>query len=163
MLKEVLGKFHGRAAAITREESNILGELREMRSKSRLAMKAMFNANFGSTFLTDTAKESAFAYNVQRYADVYTSRLENFLFISSDAWLYTPFDVKILPHHIKVISSPCVVKLTISKAVQCHHLFGLKVCCCTNSMEEMIQMIPADDEDQARRPHGSLLRSNLSG
>lgn len=106
MLKEVLGKFHGRAAPITREETNILGELREMRSKSRLAMKAMFNANFGSTFLTDTAKESAFAYNVQRYADIYTSRLENFLFLSSDAWLYTPFDVKILPHHVKVTSSP---------------------------------------------------------
>lgn len=105
MLKEVLGKFHGRAAAITREETHILGELRELRSKSRLAMKAMFNANFGATFLTDTAKESAFAYNVQRYADIYTSRLENFLFISSDAWLYTPLDVKILPHHIKVSPS----------------------------------------------------------
>jgi hypothetical protein len=107
MVKEVLGKFHGRSAPITREETNILGELREMRSKSRLAMKAMFNANFGSTFLTDTAKESAFAYNVQRYADIYTSRLENFLFLSSDAWLYTPFDVKILPHHVKVTSSTC--------------------------------------------------------
>lgn len=82
MLKEVLGKFHGRAAPITREETNLLGELREMRSNARLAMKSMFNANFGSTFLTDTAKESAFAYNVQRYADIYTSRLENFLLIS---------------------------------------------------------------------------------
>lgn len=117
MLKEVLGKFHGRAAAITREETGILGELREMRSKSRLAMKAMFNANFGSTFLTDTAKESAFAYNVQRYADIYTSRLENFLFISSDAWLYTPFDVKILPHHVKVSSPPgSAVKLSHFKS-----------------------------------------------
>ncbi|KAG0553613.1 hypothetical protein M758_12G025500 [Ceratodon purpureus] len=125
MLKEVLGKFHGRVAPITREENNILAELREMRSKSRLAMKAMFNVNFGSTFLTDTAKESAFAYNVQRYADIYTSRLENFLFISSDAWLYTPFDVKILPHHVK--------------------------------------MLPADEEDQAHRIHGSLLRSPLNG
>lgn len=101
-MKDVLGKFHGRATAITREEAKILGELRELRSKSRLAMKVMFNANFGSTFLTDTAKESAFAYNVQRYADIYTSRMENFLLISSDAWLHTPLDVKILPHHIKV-------------------------------------------------------------
>nr|PNR29284.1 hypothetical protein PHYPA_027976 [Physcomitrium patens] len=101
-LKEVLGKFHGRSAAITKEENNILGELRELRSKSRQAMKEMFNTNFGSTFLTDTGKESAFAYNVQRYADIYTSRLENFLFISSDAWLFSPLNVKILPHHIKV-------------------------------------------------------------
>jgi hypothetical protein len=61
-----------------------------------------FNPYFGSTFLTDTGKESAFAYNVQRYADVYTSRLENFLQYSTDAWLFTPYDVKILPHHIKV-------------------------------------------------------------
>ncbi len=66
-------------------------------------MKALFNESFGSTFLTDTGKESAFAYNVQRYADVYTSRLENFMLFSSDAWLYTPFDVKILPHHVKVL------------------------------------------------------------
>ncbi|KAG0584709.1 hypothetical protein KC19_3G229300 [Ceratodon purpureus] len=102
-LKDLLGRFHGRATAATREETSILGELRELRSKSRLAMKGMFNAQFGSTFLTDTAKESAFAYNVQRYADIYTSRLENFLYISLDAWLYTPLDVKILPHHIKVL------------------------------------------------------------
>jgi hypothetical protein len=96
-LKDLLGKFHGRAVAITREETNILGELRELRSKSRLAMKGMFHAQFGSTF----------AYNVQRYADIYTSRLENFLYISLDAWLYTPLEVKALPHHIKVSRPPC--------------------------------------------------------
>lgn len=102
IIKEVLGSFHGRLAQPTEEESNILTALRDIRQNARLAMKAQFNANFGSTFLTDTGKESAFSYNVQRYADVYTSRLENFMAFSSDAWLYTPFDVKILPHHIKV-------------------------------------------------------------
>jgi hypothetical protein len=25
------------------------------------------------------------------------------MLFSSDAWLYTPFDVKILPHHVKVL------------------------------------------------------------
>lgn len=65
-------------------------------------MKTMFSAYFGSAFLTHSAKESAFAYNVQRYADVYTSKLENFLEYPLDSWLFAPHDVKILPHHIKV-------------------------------------------------------------
>ena len=102
IIKEVLGSFHGRLAQPTADESTLLTALRDIRQNARLAMKAQFNSNFGSTFLTDTGKESAFSYNVQRYADVYTSRLENFMAFSSDAWLYTPFDVKILPHHIKV-------------------------------------------------------------
>lgn len=131
MIKELLGKFHGRLALPTEEETNLLTSLRDIRQNARLAMKAQFNSNFGSTFLTDTGKESAFAYNVQRYADVYTSRLENFMAFSSDAWLYTPFDVKILPHHIKV-NSPlfiCRSKVTapcptyIKKQANLSHLF----------------------------------------
>ncbi|KAJ7515776.1 hypothetical protein O6H91_22G027400 [Diphasiastrum complanatum] len=104
IVQELLGKFHGLPVTgpIGEEERQLLLALRKVRKESRLAMKAMFNPYFGSAFLTDTGKESAFAYNVQRYADVYTSRLENLMMYSSEAWLYTPFDVKILPHHIKV-------------------------------------------------------------
>jgi hypothetical protein len=72
------------------------------RREAKAAMKNMFNQYFGSAFLTNTAKESAFAYNVQRYADVYTSKLENFLDYPLESWLFAPHDVKILPHHIKV-------------------------------------------------------------
>lgn len=67
-----------------------------------MAMRDLFNEYFGSCFLTDTGKESAFAYNVQRYADVYTSRLENILASDIEAWLYTPYELKSLPHHITV-------------------------------------------------------------
>jgi hypothetical protein len=105
IVQELLGRFHGlpgTGATLGDQEKALLLELRTERARSRLAMKALFNPYFGSTFLTDTGKESAFAYNVQRYADVYTSRLENFLQYSTDAWLFTPYDVKILPHHIKV-------------------------------------------------------------
>eukprot|EP00249_Psilotum_nudum_P021412 c28101_g12_i1 orf=665-1696(-) len=102
-MHELLGRFHSMPLTGCRgNEKDLLMSLREERQNARAAMKAMFNPYFGSTFLTDTGKESAFSYNVQRYADVYTSKLENFLQQSSDAWLYTPFDVKILPHHIKV-------------------------------------------------------------
>jgi hypothetical protein len=103
MVKEVLGRFHASNLVTCDEDIKLMNTLRDMRQNSRLCMKALFNESFGSTFLTDTGKESAFAYNVQRYADVYTSRLENFMLFSSDAWLYTPFDVKILPHHVKVL------------------------------------------------------------
>ncbi|KAH8965472.1 hypothetical protein BDL97_04G120300 [Sphagnum fallax] len=105
IVQELLGRFHGlpgTGATLGDQEKALLLELRTERARSRLAMKALFNPYFGSTFLTDTGKESAFAYNVQRYADVYTSRLENFLQYSTDAWLFTPYDVKILPHHIRV-------------------------------------------------------------
>lgn len=104
IMQELLGKFHGLPMTHPRgeDEKLLLLSLREERQKARAAMKAMFNPYFGSTFLTNTGKESAFSYNVQRYADVYTSKLENFLKLSVEAWLYTPFDVKILPHHVKV-------------------------------------------------------------
>ncbi|KAI3867170.1 hypothetical protein MKW92_010636 [Papaver armeniacum] len=65
----------------------------------------MFNSSFGATFLTDTGHESAFAYNIHQYADVYTSKLENFMLYQPEAWLHVPFDVKIMPHHVKVPSN----------------------------------------------------------
>ncbi|CAL5359503.1 unnamed protein product [Camellia sinensis] len=64
-------------------------------------MKNMFNRSFRATFLTDTGQESAFAYNIHQYADVYTSKAENFLFYPPEAWLHVPFDIKIMPHHLK--------------------------------------------------------------
>ncbi|KAH7373349.1 hypothetical protein KP509_17G051200 [Ceratopteris richardii] len=104
IMQELLGKYHGLPMTNPQddEQKELLLSLRNARREARLAMKLMFNKNFGSTFLTDTGKESAFSYNVQRYADVYTSKLENFLQLPVEAWLYTPFDVKILPHHVKV-------------------------------------------------------------
>lgn len=104
IVQEFMGKYHGFPTTMPRndDEKLFLSSLREERQRARAEMKAMFNPYFGSTFLTDTGKESAFSYNVQRYADVYTSKLENFLQLSVEAWLYTPFDVKILPHHVKV-------------------------------------------------------------
>lgn len=67
-------------------------------------MKDMFNTSFGATFLTDTGQESALAYHIHQYADVYTSKPENFLFHRPEAWLHVPYDIKIMPHHVKVRS-----------------------------------------------------------
>lgn len=83
----------------------LLEELNEERQKTRQEMKKMFNKSFGATFLTDTGQESAFAYHIHQYADVYTSKPENFLLYSPEAWLHVPFDIKIMPHHVKVCLS----------------------------------------------------------
>ncbi|CAL5359501.1 unnamed protein product [Camellia sinensis] len=48
------------------------------------------------------SQESAFAYNIHQYADVYTSKAKNFLFYPPEARFHVPFDIKIMPHHLNV-------------------------------------------------------------
>ncbi|RDX82002.1 5'-nucleotidase domain-containing protein, partial [Mucuna pruriens] len=107
IIQELLGKLHATAANSLRTTAfnSLMEELNEERQKARNEMKMMFNRSFGATFLTSTGQESAFAYNIHQYADVYTSKPENFLLYSPEAWLHVPFDVKIMPHHVKVPSS----------------------------------------------------------
>lgn len=102
--QELLGKLHSTVAQSQRCEAykSLFEELNEERQNARSMMKRMFNRSFGATFLTDTGQESAFAYHIHQYADVYTSKPENFLFYPPEAWLLSPFDIKILPHHVKV-------------------------------------------------------------
>ncbi|KAL4654477.1 hypothetical protein ACB092_01G381700 [Castanea dentata] len=105
--QELLGKLHSTVAQSQRCEAykSLFDELNEERQNARSMMKRMFNRSFGATFLTDTGQESAFAYHIHQYADVYTSKPENFLFYPPEAWLQSPFDIKILPHHVKVPST----------------------------------------------------------
>lgn len=107
IIQELLGKLHATAANSVRTVAckSLLEELNEERQKARIKMKMMFNESFGATFLTSTGQESAFAYNIHQYADVYTSKPENFLLHSPEAWLHVPYDVKIMPHHVKIPSS----------------------------------------------------------
>ena len=111
-IQELLGKLHATVSNGERsEEYDSLYELlNDERQKVRCTMKKMFNRSFGATFLTDTGQESAFAYNIHQYADVYTSKPENFLFYPSEAWLHVPFDIKIMPHHVKVGLIVCTKK-----------------------------------------------------
>lgn len=104
IIQELLGKLHATVANKHRGEmcDSLLKELNEERQIARSFMKNMFNSSFGATFLTDTGQESAFAYNIHQYADVYTSKPENFLLYPPEAWLHVPFDIKIMPHHLKV-------------------------------------------------------------
>ncbi|KAK3025816.1 hypothetical protein RJ639_040722, partial [Escallonia herrerae] len=110
IIQELLGKLHSTVANSRRSEAykSLLAELNEERQKARSTMRSMFNRSFGATFLTDTGQESAFAYNIHQYADVYTSKAENFLFYPPEAWLHVPFDIKIMPHHLKVSLCVCV-------------------------------------------------------
>ncbi|KAK6151542.1 hypothetical protein DH2020_014177 [Rehmannia glutinosa] len=107
MIQELLGKLHSTVANNDGSEDymSLLRELNEERQKARDTMKGMFNKSFGATFLTDTGQESAFAYHIHQYADVYTSKPENFLFYPPEAWLHVPYDIKIMPHHVKVSSN----------------------------------------------------------
>lgn len=104
IIQELLGKLHSTVAHSQRSETykSLFEELNVERQKTRSMMKKMFNRSFGATFLTDTGQESAFAYHIHQYADVYTSKPENFLFYPHEAWLHVPFDIKIMPHHVKV-------------------------------------------------------------
>lgn len=106
ILQELLGKLQACVGNCLKEEAYnaLLNELNDERKRARSAMRAMFNSFFGATFVTDTGQESAFAYNIQQYADVYTSKPENFLFYPPEAWFHAPFDIKIMPHHVKVCS-----------------------------------------------------------
>lgn len=104
IIQELLGKLHATIGTCQKSDAymSLLGELNEERQKARCTMKGMFNRSFGATFLTDTGQESAFAYHIHQYADVYTSKPENFLLYPPEVWLHVPFDIKIMPHHVKV-------------------------------------------------------------
>ncbi|KAL3566811.1 hypothetical protein D5086_032226 [Populus alba] len=105
IIQELLGKLHATVANSQRSEvcQLLSEELNDERLKARSKMKKMFNKSFGATFLTDKGQESAFAYYIHQYADVYTSKPENFLLYSPEAWLHVPFDIKIMPHHVKLV------------------------------------------------------------
>lgn len=107
IIQELTGKLLSAVSSNSRSETfrSLLCELTDEKEKASSAMKSMFNKSFGATFLTDTGQESAFAYNIHQYADVYTSKPENFMLYPPDAWLHVPYDIKIMPHHVKVPSS----------------------------------------------------------
>ncbi|CAH1432686.1 unnamed protein product [Lactuca virosa] len=107
IIQELLGKLHSTVSSkhTCDRFKSLLDELNEERQNARRTMRNMFNESFGATFLTDTGQESAFAYHIHQYADVYTSKPENFMFYQPEAWLHVPYDVKIMPHHLKVSSS----------------------------------------------------------
>ena len=56
----------------------IVSLLKTHREYLRYCLKSMFNPHFGSVFRTHK-NATSFAYDVQRYANVYTSKVENFL------------------------------------------------------------------------------------
>ena len=61
----------------------------------QLKMSNKINANFGSVFRTEI-HPSQFAFSVQRYVDIYTSRLENMLEYPDNYTFYPQYQR--LPH-----------------------------------------------------------------
>lgn len=59
------------------EVQKLAKEVHDEVAKKRQLSKQMFNTYFGSVFRTHT-NATIFAYMLQRYADIYTSKLENF-------------------------------------------------------------------------------------
>ncbi|OWM89972.1 hypothetical protein CDL15_Pgr012609 [Punica granatum] len=107
IIQELLGRLHSTVATSQNRAAykTLMDELNDERRQARGIMKNMFNGSFGATFVTDTGQESAFSYHIHQYADVYTSKPENFLLYLPEAWLHAPYDIKIMPHHLKVPAS----------------------------------------------------------
>jgi len=59
------------------KSTKILNDLTSEIRRIRRALKVVFNPYFGSVFRTHT-NQTHFSYMLQRYADVYTSSIENF-------------------------------------------------------------------------------------
>ncbi|KAH9623392.1 hypothetical protein KSS87_021933, partial [Heliosperma pusillum] len=135
IIQELLGRLHATVICSEKGEAykSLLVELNDERQKARCTMKNMFNKAFGATFLTDTGQESSFAYHIHQYADVYTSKPENFMFYPPEAWLHAPYDIKIMPHHLKVCQH-CALKLvqnvgnTFPVIHPVGHFSGLEFC-----------------------------------
>ncbi|KAJ3677154.1 hypothetical protein LUZ60_002878 [Juncus effusus] len=107
IIQELLGKIHATIISTEKGQTylSLLQELNSERQKCRSEIRNLFNTSFGATFLTDTGKESSFAYHIHQYADIYMSKPENFMSYPTEAWLHPPFDIKIMPHHVKVPAS----------------------------------------------------------
>jgi hypothetical protein len=105
LIHGILGKFN--AADVSTKKGQVyralLDELNAERRQCRAGMRDLFNASFGATFLTDTGRESSFSYHIHQYADIYTSKLENFLSYAPESWLHPSHDIKIMPHNAKVV------------------------------------------------------------
>jgi hypothetical protein len=76
-LEEALRKLDLKCDKERAEVQNIGHEIQEELARKRQLSKQIFNPYFGSVFRTHT-NATIFAYMLQRYADIYTSKLENF-------------------------------------------------------------------------------------
>ncbi|RHY20727.1 hypothetical protein DYB38_013159, partial [Aphanomyces astaci] len=65
------GRSHDAADAVYHHYVNLHSEL-------QMEMEALINPNFGSVFRVES-HPSQFAFSAQRYVDIYSSRLKNFL------------------------------------------------------------------------------------
>ncbi|TVU09583.1 hypothetical protein EJB05_43067, partial [Eragrostis curvula] len=107
LIHDILGKVNATVVSTKKGQvyRALLDELNAERRQCRAGMRDLFNSSFGATFLTDTGRESSFAYHIHQYADIYTSKLENFLSYPPESWLHPPHDIKIMPHNAKVPAS----------------------------------------------------------
>lgn len=80
----------------------VLRTLKEHRDVVRRELKEMFNSTFGSMFRTHR-NATMFAHGLQRYADIYTSNVENFLHKPMHYVFYP--DRIYLPHELPIPSS----------------------------------------------------------
>ncbi len=79
MIEELMRDIQEGSAPFDAEtDARILDELQVERADMLRDIDAMYNKNFGSVF-TSGLRKSLFAASVDRYADVYCSRVENFL------------------------------------------------------------------------------------
>ncbi|EGC28492.1 hypothetical protein DICPUDRAFT_160087 [Dictyostelium purpureum] len=76
-----------------------LEKLKQERYQKRIALKEPFNPNFGSIFRTHS-NPTSFALSIQRYGDLYTSKIENFTSYPLNYVFYPSRNY--LPHEFKL-------------------------------------------------------------
>jgi HAD superfamily 5'-nucleotidase-like hydrolase len=85
----------------------VLAQWRQQINIYREHLKNSFNKYFGSTFRTYN-NETYFAYTLRRYADLYTSRFENLLYLPlhdpNTDYIFYPFRA-FLPHEARIVRS----------------------------------------------------------
>jgi HAD superfamily 5'-nucleotidase-like hydrolase len=96
----------------------LLDELERDRAVLRQRMNEMFNPNFGSVFISSANSPSLFSSSMERYVDIYTSRLENFLDYGPGAsYRFYPRRRRTLAHFPTVPSVAKYLEATLERSV----------------------------------------------
>mmetsp|Transcript_20832 Transcript_20832/g.36941 ORF Transcript_20832/g.36941 Transcript_20832/m.36941 type:complete len:539 (+) Transcript_20832:72-1688(+) len=107
MLEEILRRVQW-APSTTDPNFDLMGlldELEQERIQLRREMNDMFNPNFGSVFTAAANNTSLFSSSLERYVDLYTSRLENFLdYGPGNKYRFYPRRKRLLAHEPPVVS-----------------------------------------------------------
>lgn len=118
LLEEIMRRLQWAPTSSTKPLYVLLDELERDRSQIRDEMNQLFNKNFGSVFYGSGSSPSLFSTQMDRYVDLYTSRLENFLDYGPGAhYRFYPRRRRTLAHFPQVPLVSQYIEQTLQRAV----------------------------------------------